>query len=160
MLLGRWRDDGAHGNGETVVIDEEDLEMPDSAIWRAAAEHEEEEAWLLLLGILQVEVEESPDRAAAVVQVAREFPSLAGADGLNPWDPGRLDQWMLSDDSCSTSGHWSAMLILSLWEGTAGQFPFEDARTGWDAADWRALEGFAAWRPSSPPDSRGRHVPR
>ena len=126
------------------MIDEDDLDMPDSAIWRAAAEVEEEQVWIMLCAELQVAVDESPQRAAAVVHVARQIPSLAGADGLDPWDPDRLDRWMLSDESCSTSGYWAAMLVLALWEGTAGSYPVDDARQAWNAADQRALGRLGA----------------
>ena len=138
------------------MINEHDSEMPDDAIWRAAAESEEVEGLILLLGMLQVEVDESPDHSASVVRVAREFPSLAGANGLEPWAPDRLEQWIVSGDSCSTSGHWSAMLILSLWEGTAGQFPVEDAWTGWDVADQRALRRVCGSRATLGSDTEER----
>ena len=67
------------------MIDNEDLEMSDEDIMRAAAEAEAEDAWIGLCAELQVVIDESPDRAGAVVHVAREVPSLAGAEGLDPW---------------------------------------------------------------------------
>ena len=122
------------------MIDGQDRTMPDDSIWCAAAEADAEDAWLSACAGLQVAIDESPDRAASVVRVAQEFPSLDEADGLQPWSPRRLDQWMLAGGRCSASGHWAAMLALSLWEGTAGQFPFSDAWVGWDDADRHAVE--------------------
>ena len=127
------------------MIDDDGLEMSDDAILRAADEAEEEDAWIILCAELQVAVDESPQRAAAVVHVARQIPSLAHADGLDPWDPDRLDRWMLSDELCSTSGYWAAMLVLALWKGTAASsFTGGDLIEALTAADHRALQRLAA----------------
>lgn len=126
------------------MIDEEDLEMSDDAIWRAAAEAEEEDSWIMLCVELQVVIDESPDRAGAVAHVARQVPSVAGAEGLDPWDHDVFDRWMLSDRSCSTSGHWAAILVLALWKGTAASsLSGRDLLEALDTADQRALQRLA-----------------
>lgn len=65
-------------------MDDDYLLMDDEAIFRAAEEAEREDAWYELLGLLVIEVEEAPDRAVAIAELARLFPSLANADGIEP----------------------------------------------------------------------------
>ena len=77
----------------------------------------------------------------------------ATSDGLDPWDPDRLDSWILSDEECSASGCWAAMLVLALWKGTAASsFTGGDLMEALDAADQRVLQrlGASPTEPLSP----------
>lgn len=57
------------------------------------------------------------DGAEQIVRLARSFPSLRNADGLEPWDAVAFLGWALGP-AC-TSGSWhAAMFVLSVWNST------------------------------------------
>ena len=106
MLLGAT---GGWTDGPSEVIDDDDLEMSDDAILRAAAEAEEG-GWIMLCGELQVVIDGSPDRAGAVVHVARQIPSLKRADGLEGTVPSSFTGGDLMESLSAEDQH--ALLLL------------------------------------------------
>lgn len=58
----------------------------------------------------------------AMVELARMFPTLAGAAGIEPWDPEALMRW--SATSATSGGAHAVAFLLNVW----------NSRT-----DWRAL---------------------
>ena len=65
--------------------------------------------------------------------LARRFPSLVDANGLEPWAPGELHDWLVAQPGDSAARH-SALLLLSLWgEGEWPPFNVVEALASWDA---------------------------
>lgn len=80
-----------------------------------------------------------------IAKFAQSFPSLANADGLMPWDPGRLDRWVIGPAGSSHSLH-SARFVLTLWDRNepwlCGTFNVFDALAEWDQPH---REAFRCW---------------
>lgn len=53
--------------------------------------------------------------------LARSFPTLARADGLEPFDPDKLDAWAMTGGPCH-GGLLAARFVLTVWSGQAFTF--------------------------------------
>lgn len=53
--------------------------------------------------------------------LARSFPTLSRADGLEPFDPEKLDDWAMTGGTCH-AGLVAARFILTVWSGQAFSF--------------------------------------
>jgi hypothetical protein len=91
-----------------------------------------------------------PDKMSAL---ARSFPTLEEAEGLEPFDAIRFDRW-ISSAACQGSGALAAgRFILNLYNGHApwmcGKFDFFDAIARWDAQHRSAFLqwALAPWWP-------------
>lgn len=86
--------------------------------------------------------------AMRIVALARSFPTLRTASGLDPWDPEVLDRWACGPVPGSGAFH-AARLILGIWnpraEWNCGKFDALAAVGAWDD-EHRAA--FAAWAAS------------
>src|SRR4051794_22400017 len=82
--------------------------------------------------------------AARVSQLARSFPALRGAPGVDPWDAVALNLW-----TCKGVSHGeklSAQLILTVWNQyeawECGKFEVMEALQVWDD---RHRSAFIEW---------------
>lgn len=74
--------------------------------------------------------------------LARRFPCLEGARGLEPWDPEKLHRWAGARPGDSPASH-AASLILNLWgSGPWDRFDILAAARVWEEAD---LQTFVDW---------------
>lgn len=88
------------------------------------------------------------DPAAAMTQLARAFPSLRQADGIEPFDASDLAQWALGGKSHGES--CSVRFILSVWnctEARDGAFglPYFDVQEALGVWDRHHQQAFAGW---------------
>jgi hypothetical protein len=134
---------GSHGLPGFAPGGNQLIGMEDRDIWAAAAEAEEEDTLGEAVFALDKHLAAASDRAAALVKLARTFPSLDAAAGLDPWSPDVFEAWMLSDE-CSVSGYWSALLVLNLWEREPASFDPREATAGWDALDRQTFDRLSA----------------
>ena len=75
-----------------------------------------------------------PDRLAdQMTDLARGFPSMRGAPGVEPWDPGELNRWAAGP--ASSGERHAARFLLSVW----------DPATGWEAGRFDVLEALRIW---------------
>lgn len=80
--------------------------------------------------------------------LAMSFPSLRRADGVNPWDADRLDEWGAGPRSHGE--RCAARFVLAVWSGglieecpwKSGPFDMVDAVKTWDESHHRA---FVSW---------------
>lgn len=82
---------------------------------------------------------------ARMTTLARLFPSLAGADGVAPWDAHRLLQWALTPERSVPARHAVRFLLHVLDPARAnplGPFNFADAFRAWDPVHQQAV---VAW---------------
>lgn len=77
--------------------------------------------------------------------LAASFPTLRDARGVSPWEPERLEAWLLS----GAPGHGArcaGRFVLSVWnsyhEWSSGRFDLHEALGCWDEQHRRA---FLAW---------------
>lgn len=92
----------------------------------------------------------SRDPEQIITDLARQFPALKNAPGLNPWNPKALDEWASSGDA--SSGERAVVrFLLAVWNGSedfwkVGPFRLIDLNTFNDAD----LTVFQTWakRPS------------
>lgn len=81
-----------------------------------------------------------------IATLAQQFPTLADADGLTPFDPHRFDAWSanLAPDS---QGRFAAKFILSLFDSTqkwdTGSFDVVVAFRHWDTEHRTAFLGWS-----------------
>ena len=88
---------------------------------------------------------EPHDLKAQMTLLARSFPSVAKATGIDPWDANALDRWMaetpLSHGEVST-----ARFLLAVWDPAnawrCGRFELMEAVRVWDD---RHRAAFLAW---------------
>jgi len=79
---------------------------------------------------------------------ALTFPSLRRADGVNPWDADRLDEWAAGP--ISHGERCAAQFVLAVWSGTpasecpwkSGPFDMMEAIRIWDEDHYRA---YVSW---------------
>jgi hypothetical protein len=89
--------------------------------------------------------------AERIAELARTFPSLAGAPGVKPWEPETLDSWAAT--VASSGERHAARFILAVWDPgyvwDCGRFDLMEALAAWDEAHRRALLAWAAepWWP-------------
>jgi len=74
----------------------------------------------------------------AIVALARSFPSVAHAPGLDPWDPGAFAAWA-AGPAPSTGAQHAARFVLSVWScggwsEPPGRFDLVKAWKVWDDA--------------------------
>lgn len=85
------------------------------------------------------------DRRSKMTALAMTFPTLRGAAGVEPFDPGALDAWAAAGGRGSGSRH-AVKFILSVWnqhgDWSSGRFSAVDAVGAWDH-DHR--DAFIAW---------------
>jgi hypothetical protein len=55
-----------------------------------------------------------------MTQLARSFPTLDKADGIEPWDPEKLDVWACGRTP-SHAGLHAARFVLAVWSGHMGR---------------------------------------
>ena len=77
----------------------------------------------------------------SITLLARSFPSLEHATGLDPWNPGELRRWAAEDPRVTAAGHHAAAFVLGVWTQQPG-FDVVRALAVWDAAHRAA---FLAW---------------
>ena len=74
--------------------------------------------------------------------LARRFPCLQGAAGIDPWDPEALHRWAQASPE-ESSARYAATLVLNLWrEGPWDRFDILAAARVWEEAD---LQTFVDW---------------
>jgi hypothetical protein len=70
-----------------------------------------------------------------IAQLARAFPCLRNAPGIEPWDANRLDDWAGSGGS-SHGEKCSARFVLAVWnpdhDWQSGKFDLMEALRVWD----------------------------
>lgn len=83
----------------------------------------------------------------ALAELAKLFPSLRDAPGLDPFDEVRFADWMKSD--APPQAVHAARLVLSVWENTPSTFNLIEAFQNWDDEH---REAYVAWfqRPLMP----------
>ena len=89
------------------------------------------------------------DTREAMTALARLFPSLRAADGIDPWDATRLIDW-LNGPAVDASAAWAGRFVLDVWhQGTdwnefglkgAGRFELLAAIGRWDREHVEALQ--------------------
>lgn len=85
------------------------------------------------------------DPAAIISILARQFPALKKAPGLDPWDPAILDEWAASDRQ-STGTRAVVRFLLAVWNGSpdfwkCGPFLIRDL----ESLDDENLEVWKTW---------------
>ena len=84
------------------------------------------------------------ERMAAL---ARSFPTLSGADGVEPFDPEALDLWACGPVPGNSAKH-AARFVLSVWDAGAdwqcGPFNLARAAGTWDGRHLTALRAWLA----------------
>lgn len=65
--------------------------------------------------------------------LARGFPSMRCAPGIDPWDPAALNYW--ASGPASHGERHAARFLLSVW----------DTSTDWEAGKFDVLEALRAW---------------
>lgn len=80
-----------------------------------------------------------------IVRLARQFPALKKAPGLDPWDPEEFDSWG-ADGSTPAGARAAARFVLAIWNGDeqiwrVGGFRLADVRQ----FDDENLEAWKAW---------------
>ncbi len=87
--------------------------------------------------------DESPE-AIKIQWLARTFPSLRKAPGVDPWIPHELNRWAVGP--ASSGERHAARFVLAVWDNDAGwecgRFDVVEALTAWDEPHRRA---FLAW---------------
>lgn len=84
--------------------------------------------------------------------LARSFPTLTAAKGLEPWSPEELEAWACGPVPGSGALH-AARFVLAVWNANAswecGGFEVVKALGAWDAAHRAAFLSWAAqpWWP-------------
>lgn len=117
---------------------------------RAFRRHEDSPVWTIRAPIRPL-VDVQAEREAYIVQLARSFPTLTHADGLEPWSCGAFTSWALRNGG-SGSKH-ASRLVLMVWTGSnawaqeegLGAFDVGAALGSWDR---RHREAFVAWATS------------
>ncbi len=59
--------------------------------------------------------EAAEDFAERMTRMALSFPTLRSAAGVDPWNPGALDQWALTSTSVTTGSLRAARFVLSVY---------------------------------------------
>ena len=79
--------------------------------------------------------------------LARRFPCLESASGIDPWDPEALHSWARALPSGSAGFH-AAHLILNIWgPGPWEGFDLLEAARTWDEADRQTfVDWIRVWR--------------
>lgn len=86
----------------------------------------------------------STDYRDRLATLARSFPTLRAAEGLEPWDPETFHQWVWSH--CGSGGRHAALFVLSVfnynaeWDGE--RFSVVHAMAVWDESH---REAFRTW---------------
>lgn len=75
--------------------------------------------------------------------LAQSFPSLEGAEGIDPWDPDVFSDWATRDDT-DDEVLWASAFLLSVWEGQDDEvlWDLQGALRDWGPGDH---EAFLAW---------------
>ncbi len=68
--------------------------------------------------------------------LARGFPAMRGAPGIDPWRPGELDRWAAGP--ASHGERHAARFLLAVW----------DPSTAWEAGRFDAMEALRVWDPA------------
>ncbi len=83
--------------------------------------------------------------SAKLVELARRFPTLQGAEGLDPWDPEKFDAWA-AGSAPGSGALYAARFILEVWhqdlDWKCGRFNAVKAVGIWDGAH---LAAFLSW---------------
>lgn len=84
-----------------------------------------------------------------MTRLARSFPTLRCAPGVEPWSPDELDAWACGPEPGSGAQH-AARLVLAIWNDTTpwrcGRFDLIAAVSTWDAEHIEAMRAWAATR--------------
>jgi hypothetical protein len=72
--------------------------------------------------------------------LAKSFPTLEDAPGVEPWDPAGLNRWA-SGPAPSSGARHAARFVLSVWNWN-NRFDVHSAIRVWDD---RHVAAFAAW---------------
>lgn len=86
-----------------------------------------------------------------MIGLARRFPSMRGAPGIDPWNPEHLNAWAAGP--ASSGERHAAQFLLALWDSSAeweaGHFDALEALGAWDLSHRTAFLGWAAdpWWP-------------
>ena len=80
-----------------------------------------------------------------MTELARTFPTLQNADGLDPFEPSRLAKWLRGPAPCHAAIH-AGRFLLHLFNSRArynvGSFQVADAFATWDH---KHRDAFIAW---------------
>jgi hypothetical protein len=80
-----------------------------------------------------------------MTNLAKSFPTLRGADGLDPWDPEKLEEWTCGPVPGS-GAFYAAQFVLEVWNKLVswkcGPFRAVKAVNSWDHEH---LAAFQAW---------------
>ena len=85
------------------------------------------------------------DSLAQMTAFARRFPSLADAEGVEPWNPELLSEWVCREDGGTTAAQlWTVGFLLGIWDHNGGEelFDLHAAVKDWDEVH---LEVFLDW---------------
>jgi hypothetical protein len=77
--------------------------------------------------------EEQRDR---MTELAKSFPCLCGARGVDPFEPEELNRWAAG--AASHGERVTASFILAVWDQT----------TDWEAGRFDVMEALRVWSPS------------
>ncbi len=91
------------------------------------------------------EIHDGQQRMKAMTDLARSFPGLQRALGIEPWDAAKLDIWACCPAPNNQARH-TARFVLSVWnhqfEWRCGWFDIHLALSKWDDKHRKA---FADW---------------
>lgn len=81
---------------------------------------------------------------ARITALARSFPALRGAPGLEPWDALALADWAMGP--ASSGQRWAALFVLAVWNryDWGRSFDLVAALCTWDEEHWQAFRTWAA----------------
>lgn len=71
-----------------------------------------------------------------MTELARSFPCLKNAPGVDPWDPAALDRWAAGP--ASHGERVTASFVLAVW----------DSSTDWACGRFDLMEALNVWPPS------------
>jgi hypothetical protein len=85
--------------------------------------------------------------AERLPSLARRFPSLRGAEGLEPFDPDAFHAWMRKKGGCSAAYHTGLLLLNLYGPGPWERFDALAALRVWDDADRQMFVNWLrVWR--------------
>jgi len=69
--------------------------------------------------------------------IARSFPSLRGAPGVDPWDVNRLGEWAATSPAVTHGSRHAARFVLAAWN--------EDAPESFGLGPFRMMRAWQTW---------------
>lgn len=87
------------------------------------------------------------DYRAKMTALAQTFPTLVGVPGVEPWEPDKLDEWLVTGGGVTAGSAMAGRFVLHVWNSDAdtwksGMFNLKDAMTRWDREHNQAMLDF------------------